>query len=1324
MITTRNPLEVAGSLRARDGFSGTKSCLLWLRHLLDAERGSRGFPRVFVSYERLLRDWVGTSEHIARELHLFWPHSGHEAHHEIEEYLSSELRHHSFESADVQARSDVAAWVKQAFEEVSRATADADDVDCDLFDEIRAQLDRADQAYGPLLAQAAAKIWQLDEARVEAEAQAAALATALAERQNALDSLDVDNRLVTERLVEEIETVARLQRLLDELAEVVVGGFGRGLGAAGAALLAAEGETVTLQTAVQEILDELRHRPALEDEPEAVRRAVDETIRQTIEFLLLLDEDRAHLLAESAEHDAREAQGRADRRALEDELSARAEVLSATMERSEAELAQSAAEYQTLRAEAQQLAAALADNETKLADARLEREASLAHAAQAAAALGELEAALADTASRESTLEQTLGEREGELAAALERAEAAESRLRSTSADRDAMRAAREEWLAKSARLQMTVAEQEQALEEVRAENAQLTQSLSAQEERLAETLAEARQLPAALDRAETAEAQLRSTAAELDKAFAESARLTQDLSAQASQLPAALDRAEAAELQLQSTTAELDRALAESARLTKDLDALTGQLPVALDRAEAAELQLHASTAELDRALDERSQLTQNLSAQEERLAQTLAEAGQLAAALADTEDALSQRTAELVERDEQLDVRAAEVAARMSCLRKAQSSTARLAAELQVRDETLATQSELLERLEVIGRERGRRWRSLSQFCSGPPPTAEHRGYIKAYLRLRNTDQFDRDYYLSRNPDVAHLGLESAHALRGARSARRKAAEGHSGGLTVRHSSTRETAAAAGDGSSSSRSEAVASGAPARARRRSEDDARMASPVSELEAHLPETAVVAVATGGDESLLSSAKPLTWHFPRAADGSYRGTEASGDTALIANLEATRAAGAEFLFVPASRRELLKGNPRFRTHVLGHYSRVFDSRGARVSWARMPPTRAGAAPAAFGPRRVDRTGDEQGSIDPRLGQRTPARRRPARMQRVHVLRAGAPPSRRQRGRRCNDDVLRGPARRGVACRQAGGARGHSRRCSSSPHRLGLVRGARAQRVLVVPCHEEFGHTRACIHALTETLPTWFRERSSSSTTPRALETVGDLQQLADATPNVSLLRNDVNSGFIASVNRAVKEAEGEFVVLQQRHDPAPGLAAAAARTVPEKGRRRRRRRATRLPRRAAPGGRRARLPRRLCCEVRVRRPRYPTSRSSPCRARSTTAPAACSTFRRDFFLESGGFDPEYGFGFYEDTDFCFRVRALGRVVLYEPESVIVHVEGASAGTDLTQGAKRFQAVNASLFTDRWQEALAHQHERPAELNREALHQLARRAGTR
>ena len=707
VVTTRNPLEVAGSLRARDGFSATKSCLLWLRHLLDAERDSRGFPRVFVSYERLLRDWLGTSERIARELHLFWPQSGHEAHQQIEEYLSSALRHHSFDPADLHARRDVAVWVKQVFDEVSRAATDADDVDSDAFDEIRAQLDRADQAYGPLLAQARASMSELDRARLEAESQAAALAGTLAERQDAFDSLTVDNRLVTERLVEEIETVAHLRRLLDELAKVV-GGLGRSLDDAGAALLASDGEPVTLRTSVEDLLDELRHRVTVGDEPETVQQALDEAISQTDGFIALLDDDRAGLVAALAERDAEEARGREERQALEGELASRADALHATVQQNEELLARSAAEYQVLRAEAQQLAAAVADTETKLADARHQHESALSEAARAAQALAELDNALSDALARLEVSDGTLAERERELSAALDRVEAAESRLRSVVAERDAARAEREELLARSARLQMAFAEQEQALAQARAENAQLTQNLNDQEERLTQTLAEA------------------------------------------------------------------------------------SQLPGALDRADAAESALHAAAAELDKALAESAQLAQNLDAQEQRLTQTLAEAGQLAAALAETEDALSHRTGELIERDERLRLREADVAARDELLAQRVDEHDRLAAELQLRDEALATQSDLLARLDVIGKARGRRWRSFSQFLSWLlPPTAEHRGWIRAYLQLARLRRLRPRLLPLPVPGRCALGPESAHALRRTRSAGRAAAERLTAGAPVRQAS-----------------------------------------------------------------------------------------------------------------------------------------------------------------------------------------------------------------------------------------------------------------------------------------------------------------------------------------------------------------------------------------------------------------------------------------------------------------------------------------------------------------------------------------------------
>ena len=260
VITTRNPLEVAGSLKARDGFSGTKSCLLWLRHLLDAERDSRGFARVFVSYERLLRDWVTTSERIARELHLFWPRAGHDSHLQIEEFLSSALRHHSYDYSELRARSDVTAWVKQAFDAVSRAATDAEEVDSELFDEIRGQLDRADQAYGPLLAQARAEINEREAARGQIESQLASVSDELAEREDELRSLKTDSQLVAARLVEEIETVALLHRVVNALVEALEA-LGRGLGDAGAALLFADGGPVTLNTALEQLLGELRAAP-------------------------------------------------------------------------------------------------------------------------------------------------------------------------------------------------------------------------------------------------------------------------------------------------------------------------------------------------------------------------------------------------------------------------------------------------------------------------------------------------------------------------------------------------------------------------------------------------------------------------------------------------------------------------------------------------------------------------------------------------------------------------------------------------------------------------------------------------------------------------------------------------------------------------------------------------------------------------------------------------------------------------------------------------------------------------------------------------------
>lgn len=54
VIPVRNPVEIAESLRVRDGFSATKSYLLWLRYWLDIAEHTKTVPRVVVSFDALL----------------------------------------------------------------------------------------------------------------------------------------------------------------------------------------------------------------------------------------------------------------------------------------------------------------------------------------------------------------------------------------------------------------------------------------------------------------------------------------------------------------------------------------------------------------------------------------------------------------------------------------------------------------------------------------------------------------------------------------------------------------------------------------------------------------------------------------------------------------------------------------------------------------------------------------------------------------------------------------------------------------------------------------------------------------------------------------------------------------------------------------------------------------------------------------------------------------------------------------------------------------------------------------------------------------------
>ncbi|MGA7386138.1 MAG: hypothetical protein WBW81_16015 [Methylocella sp.] len=115
VIPVRSPLEVAFSMRKRDGFSLATGALLWLRHVIDAEAASRALPRSIFTWDQLLRDWRGVAEKASTELGLPWPRLSDFTAHEIENFIGDDLVHHRVSAPELAAHPDIHEWTMSAY---------------------------------------------------------------------------------------------------------------------------------------------------------------------------------------------------------------------------------------------------------------------------------------------------------------------------------------------------------------------------------------------------------------------------------------------------------------------------------------------------------------------------------------------------------------------------------------------------------------------------------------------------------------------------------------------------------------------------------------------------------------------------------------------------------------------------------------------------------------------------------------------------------------------------------------------------------------------------------------------------------------------------------------------------------------------------------------------------------------------------------------------------------------------------------------------------------------------------------------------------------
>lgn len=151
VLAIRKPIEVSMSLRARNRFGPMQAQAMWLRHVLEAEAGSRGLARSVMTYAELMEDWRGATARLGSELGLAWPRFSAAVEAEVDEFLATDLHRNRREDEDIRISGRPQdGWVQQAYEATLALREDPVDPQKRL-DEVMAKFDATCDAYMPVV---------------------------------------------------------------------------------------------------------------------------------------------------------------------------------------------------------------------------------------------------------------------------------------------------------------------------------------------------------------------------------------------------------------------------------------------------------------------------------------------------------------------------------------------------------------------------------------------------------------------------------------------------------------------------------------------------------------------------------------------------------------------------------------------------------------------------------------------------------------------------------------------------------------------------------------------------------------------------------------------------------------------------------------------------------------------------------------------------------------------------------------------------------------------------------------------------------------------
>jgi GT2 family glycosyltransferase len=459
----------------------------------------------------------------------------------------------------------------------------------------------------------------------------------------------------------------------------------------------------------------------------------------------------------------------------------------------------------------------------------------------------------------------------------------------------------------------------------------------------------------------------------------------------------------------------------------------------------------------------------------------------------------------------------------------------------------------------------------------------------------------------------------------------------------------------------------------------------------LTEVQGLVPKGATVAVLNGRDHRLLQLPGAVAHAFPRSPRA------VGNSTSAIAALESERADGVQYLVLPAAQSGLLADCPGLSHHLERYRSVASDPDICAIHDLRHP-VREASVLRQLADATEHRCPDRQASV---LAWGVPLDSQAF----DPGLRVFAPPVVLDRSLPFVDDsvdIVAIDSHDNAIVREA------IRVATTAVIRLGTAfpevvwqaePGAFDQPSVsvVIPTFNRSDLVRTCLQTLDETRPAGFQIE---------VVVVDDGSDSAEAAEldalDAKVVRNERNLGFLASANRGAAEATGDYLLfLNNDTILLPGWLPPLVRTFQDR------------TDAGAVGGKLV-FPDGTLQEaggiVYADGSAANYGRGDP----NPEAPlysflrevdyvsGSMLLTPRSLFERLGGFDDVYGFGYYEDADYCFRIRESGLRVYFQPESVIVHREGGSAGTDIASGAKQFQSRNRPIFVDRWRHRLAQQ----------------------